>query len=485
MKTISSDKFTPVIFNVTAGESMFESYPTIEDAILSAEDEIQSVNETIDTIGQLKTRCDKTDYVLAASSGVICGLIDIFLVGKPKGSVLGALTDKWFDDRILGFTNKLRWFNSKFIKHGKKGLKPFSDSKAAKRWLQLIFKIPYDQTHWGPAAESVFILNTDNHHFVSLPHNPSLLGLFFSILDQFNNTSHFVVGKEVIELIDAKKDWTLLGKSVSGKIFRGFCNWFGHIISDVGGSSGAKGRGAGIPSPLWTWMNDIIVLKSKLGISPSDFDEAFNNLALNIYLEGYDARFQTTQAIPVIINSLIVRIMYSVRRLLHYYSTHSGQKSSFRDIWRECKPFNNAEVSRMLTVAHGTFCILDITDATIRGFATAPGEFNPVEFCLRLNLIGVGRFSVSLFGEIKRGYKIRQDSAFAKRKKIILESYLERLSELSQFYDDSELLTLIDDLKNQNYETAFEKSYKLPLHRGAKSAYGSLKDVDSYFKPKE
>ena len=37
-------------------------------------------------------------------------------------------------------------------------------------------------------------------------------------------------------------------------------------------------------------------------------------------------------------------------------------------------------MKRMLTVAHGTFCLVDIGDATIRGFATGGGYFNTAEF---------------------------------------------------------------------------------------------------------
>ena len=37
-------------------------------------------------------------------------------------------------------------------------------------------------------------------------------------------------------------------------------------------------------------------------------------LALDIYKQGYDARFQTAQAIPVFINELLVRFIYSIRR---------------------------------------------------------------------------------------------------------------------------------------------------------------------------
>ena len=44
----------------------------------------------------------------------------------------------------------------------------------------------------------------------------------------------------------------------------------------------------------------------------------------------------------------------------------------------------------MLTVAHGV-CLIDAGDAVIRGFATGGGTFNAVEFCMRINIIGVGR----------------------------------------------------------------------------------------------
>ena len=48
------------------------------------------------------------------------------------------------------------------------------------RYLEKKFKVPYDQSV-GDAASEVFTLTPNNHHFKSLAHNPSLVGLFFSI----------------------------------------------------------------------------------------------------------------------------------------------------------------------------------------------------------------------------------------------------------------------------------------------------------------
>jgi hypothetical protein len=65
----------------------------------------------------------------------------------------------------------------------------------------------YDQTGLGDAGRAVFDLTAKNHHFKSLAHNPSLLGLFFSILDQFSNTSHFVTDGQLISLQQADEKW--------------------------------------------------------------------------------------------------------------------------------------------------------------------------------------------------------------------------------------------------------------------------------------
>ena len=459
---------------------------TIKKALAEAEIELSELNETIDTVATLKTKCDKLDYALAASSGALCGLIDIFLVGTPEDSPLGKITDKKEEKRVYVFVKHSRWINAKF--EGKKLPKAPTSIKAAVRWLEDTFDVPYDQTSWGEAAKGVFelSLNTYNHHFFSLAHNPSICGLFFSILDQFTNTSHFVAGKDFIELEDAKEGFRLRGESFVGKLFCGFCNWFGHIMSDVSGSYGSKERGTrgkGIPSPLWTWMNDVIVLQRKLGITPRDFQVQFNQFALEIYKDRqYDSRFQTAQAIPVIVNSLIVRLLYSVRRLLQYIRETTETERSIKSAWKFCRPIKNPEVSRMLTVAHGTFCLLDLSDATVRAFITGGGNFNPKEFILRLNIVGVGRFAISLGGEVKRYKNARRESLFAKRKKPILEELIHGLQVLAEYYEDKELRAFSERIKCEP-EKVFEDTLIVARRRGAKNY--DMKAVNEYFSRKK
>lgn len=468
-----------ILLNLSVEDGGFDFSTSIADAMAKAETELVVLNETVDSIKGLKPDCDKLDYILATSSGALCGIIDIFLVGKPGESPLGNITDKWFVARTIDF--------AKLCDPEKKN---FDSLDSALRFLEKKFKVPYDQTGLGDAGKTIFDLTAKNHHFKSLAHNPSLLGLFFSILDQFSNTSHFVTDGQLVSLQQADEKWELRGGNIPSKLFCGFANWIGHLISDVSGSSSsaAKGnRGTGLPSPLWTWTNDIIAIKAKLGLSVTETDKAMNELALNIFEKGYDIRFQTAQAIPVFLNELLVRLIYAIRRLFRYFSEIPKTERSFALMWKKCEPFSNATVKRMLSVAHGTFCLVDVGDAVSRLLIAGGGTFNAVEFVLRLNVVGVGRFAISLYGETRRAISYnhaKKEFDFASKETVIVSNYIEGLKILAHQYDDHHLLMFISDFeKSDAYIEAFGKSVTLaevrnvPVNRILKSK----PDIDKYF----
>lgn len=466
-----------VILDICQEDNKFRYLSNIEDALSQAKLDIQILNETIDSVDTLKPDCDKIDYALSACSGALCGILDIFLVGKPGNSPLGNITDKWFKNRTCDFAKLCGWKGAKEDKN---------PVKSAIDYLERHYKVPYDQRGLGDAGSSIFGLNADNHHFKSLCHNPSLLGLFFSILDQFTNSSHFVTDGQLIKLVEADDKFRLKGNSIPGKLWCGFVNWFCHLMSDVSGASGSKGRGMGIPSPLWTWTNNIISIKSELNIPTNQFDKDVNELALRMYNEGFDFRFQTAQAIPVLINELMVRLFYSIRRLIKYYRIMDKSDRTFKSLWSACEPFSNPTVKRMLTIAHGTFCLVDITDATIGGFVSGGGTFNPLEFFLRLNVAGVGRFTICLYGEAKRAINIHRaenNAEFAQKQKSLVEDYIEGLKFLRVKYKDQEYLAFIDDLLNDNYITAISKTASLAKLRGVpqEKILETKNDIDNYF----
>lgn len=471
-----------IFLELSVQDDHFEFSSSIAAALSAAENEYQDIVERIEesteTIQRLTPECDKQDYILSASCGVLCSIIDIFLVGKPGQSPIGDITDKWFEDRTKDFARLCGWKDKE------------NGRSSAIAYLEKKFQVPYDQRGAGDAGKSVFDLTPQNHHFKSLGHNPTLMGLFFSILDQFAtpNQSHFVSLSDLIALDDADNSFVLRGKDIPSKLFCAFVNWFGHLISDMSGSSGSKGRGMGIPSPFWCWTNDIIAIKRRLNIPALKFDNSLNELALGIYTNGYDIRFQTAQMIPVFLNETVVRFIYSVRRLVRYYSVVDKEERTSKRLWKECEPFSNATVKRMLTVAHGTFCLIDTGDALVSGLTKGDVVRGVLEFTMRLNIIGVGRFAISLYGEADRiGRKTKEQEYIYNltREKYIIEDYIKGLKYLSEIYDDIELLTFVEDFKSSDmYKTAFVKSVELAKKRNVsdEKILKSKADIDSYFR---
>lgn len=135
-----------IVLDLRVGDDGFDFATSISDALVQAESELVILNETVDTINGLQPNCDKLDYILAASSGILCSVIDIFLVGKSGESPTGNITDKWFAARTMEFAK---------LCHPEK--KNFDSLDSALRFLEREFKVPYDQTGLGDAGKKYSI----------------------------------------------------------------------------------------------------------------------------------------------------------------------------------------------------------------------------------------------------------------------------------------------------------------------------------------
>ncbi len=441
-----------IVFDLSVADTNNFKISPIDRALAIAESRKLQITESLKTIKVIKPECDELDYALAAASGALCGIIDIFLVGIPKKSVLGSISDKWFADKTKAFAKLCGW----------KGNDKLS---SAILFLEKNFKVSYDQNGLGVSTSEVYDLYPSNHHFKSLGHNPTLLGLFFSILDQYTNSSDFVSVGNHISVKNTSAVPELKGENIVQKIFFAFVNWIGHLMSDASGSSSGKGRGTGIPSPLLCWTNDIIVLKSKLGLSHTDFINQINELAVTIYKNGFDIRFQAAQSIPVLINEMLVRFIYCIRRFVKLYSESKRLPQIKQCLMESYSLSDNPTLSRMLAVAHGTFCIMDVGDAAIQGFVKGGGTFNPVEFLLRINITGICRFTVSLYGEVKKSiftHNAERDIIILHFENIQIKDYIESLQKLSHKYDVKAIYQSIESFKSQNkYAKSLKKTVEL------------------------
>jgi hypothetical protein len=355
--------------------------------------------------------CDKYDYMIAGTCGVIGGLIDVFFVGLPGEGKLTSLADDAVDGAVEKFASALGWSKEKALSRGsdttasaisylenggnisdensglvndallwctdKAGLNTNGNNKFTG------FKVNYDQaTTHGPNGTDGVVenLSPKNHHLKSLGHSPDLIGLFFSVLNQFTSTSSFVSNGKIITIDTETSE--LKGGTFVAKIFCGFVNWIGHLLSDVAGSSGASGRGAGIPIPFYNLL--LLIDAGEFGKDR----QTFAMVATKVFEGGYDFRHGLALAIPVLITELLTRMMWVVKQGCYHNKA-----------WKDCIPSaNNPELRRMLLVAHGSLCLIDAGDAAIR----SGGDM--VQFLLRTNIIGWTRFGHSAIKEVYAWY---------------------------------------------------------------------------------
>lgn len=309
--------------------------------------------DNIDSNFIYKCDCDKYDYLVSVGFGIIGGLIDIFLVGNPNNSILGEITDNQYNKIVIKFAKIL------------KGDGTITDIKTAKEFLERNAKVNYDQSI-GNSASEVLNITPSNHHMKSIAHSPDIIGLFFSIINQFTSTSSFLSNGKYISM--NTDNFELQGRDIVSKLYCGVINWFKHLMSDVAGSSKSKNRGAGLVMPFYELLN--LAEFGNFNISQKSY--TFADLAVKVYEYGYDVRFGTTMSIPVLVTNLCIKLFWSTRRFLQYNATINDVLPSIK----------NNDLRMMLLIGNSTMCVIDGIDAGIKS------KGNIILFVTNLNLVG-------------------------------------------------------------------------------------------------
>ena len=337
-----------------------------------------------------KAKCDKYDYLIAAFCGGVAGLVDVFFVGDPLSSKLGKGVDKVADK----FVQKAAQF---FWKHdqrasGKPKKMPQSLVQCIS-YLEQAFPVNYDARYAKDLkvkGDTLSGMRPANHHLLSFSHSPDIIGLIFSIIDQFTDLATFVDGGKIICVKPEKTSGAipyLQGTNLPSRLFCGFVNWLGHLISDLAGSSSTRdpkkdSRGSGIPIPFY----ELFLFCDFGNIDGKTLAETM----ISVFEQGYDARFGVTMAIPVILQDLMIRVIWLIR-----------QKIFRKKSWKESLPSDkHADLRIMLIVGNAMFCVIDGADAAVRGFSAG----NVVTFICHLNLPGWARLVTLVLKELSIRY---------------------------------------------------------------------------------
>lgn len=374
-----------------------------------------------------KANCDKYDYMIAAFCGAVCAIIDSFFVKMPSSikednSALGKWTDKQADNFIEHLSKGL-W--NKDSKKRDEIINMFKEDKITREQRDNLLKeagIPYNQNiEKAPISlqqciqylEKKFGVNYDassaaylesdgklkgmrplNHHIMSLGHLPSIIGMIFSILDQFTGTASFIDNGKLIRLVPIENKnsidmFELRGNNFATKLICGFSNWLGHLCSDLVGSNttrkeGSTGRGTGLPLPL----TEVLQLCSFKVPDGNGDKMTISDLTIKVFENGYDVRFAAATAIPVVLNEFLIRLFWSLKSRFYHKRT-----------WKESIPFGkHPELRRMLLVGHGVLCTIDLADAAIR-------SVDMITFIMHLNVAAWTRITISGLQEVRALYK--------------------------------------------------------------------------------
>lgn len=347
----------------------------------------EMLNDIVDEVIINNAECDKYDYAMAAFSGVFTGLVDSFFVGSPLSSPLGKVTDKYIDDLVVRFA---RWtYDLERTVNAHKSSKQIRrrrpDSIAsAIGFLENRFQVNYDARYASDLLGSKTLTNFSpkNHHLKSLAHCPDVVGLFFAILDQLTGKTSIVCNGKLVRLPSVVNRGKLQGDSLIENIAYGFINWFGHLMSDVAGSSGTRGhigkRGMGIPIPGFELMQFA-------QINPEAEVQGLEMLVSHMFQNGYDFRFGVAMSVPVLINDVLIKILWVLR-----------QRYCFGMEWKDVfmSMSKSYSLSRMRLVSTGCFLLVDLGDAAIRS------EGQLLVFAMHLNYVGICKFAHAGYHEI-------------------------------------------------------------------------------------
>lgn len=465
------DQETQVEYSVTPLVGKEGERTTIENSISDIDRRMLDVQDQIDEydkeIDKLTNHADGLDNIVAVSSGVLCALIDSFFVGEFNMKAYQADSHKHVNKFIEAYA-KMNGYDGK------------GRLKDAISFLEKKFPVDQDNV-WKDKGFS----STKLHHLEDIAHHPTPTGLLAAMAVSFFRVGVFVDkgGKWHIVPISTDKKQLLriwLPVLISGvmlwlihlaeskhpekmdklpkgvkkliialagtpgviEILKVAYNWFGHLVSDMGGSKNTPDGGMGIPGLFLSLLKELasnpLLRKTRLSRIVSDF---YSKDKFDMRKELAVVEYLGRQSIPVILNEVLVRTFYFVRRLIQEKREHE----SWSDVnWENVIPFNNRTISRMLTIASGTFMAIDMADAGIRAAAKSRGNevLLAMNFVLRVNFVGVGRFSCAVWTDSSKGTKKGRDE----RESSLLYQQQIELSDAKMLYKSADMWVSAENL---------------------------------------
>lgn len=438
-ETIKAEKSDEVESEVLAAEvstTATSSSGTMKDAppeVAAALDKrLQQLNSEIE---RYTVHDEKVDYAYAIACGIISGCIDSAFFSDTK----------IINNDLVFSHRQVNHFIQEYAESRGLGRDRLKD---AIKELENAFPVAQDNAWKGKNIG----VSAKNHHLADLAHHPTPAGLIASLIVQFlrigtfvnkDGEWHFVFvqtsAKDIVSIvipavITGILNWLVsisenkyeakteneMPKAISNlahivastpailEIAKCADNWFGHLVSDMGGSKNTAGEGMGIPGVILSMLYEVSGLPV---FKDTGLTEVLNDLYVNHKMDlrhelAYAEQLKM-QAIPVLFNEIAVRVGCM---LLHFEMEalkHNGLKGIN---WRYVIPFANRTVDRMIAVAAMTFNVVDTGDAALRAAIESGGNWVVFSgrFVARYNYVGAGRAAIAIVKEFSNEKKEAQ-----------------------------------------------------------------------------
>lgn len=372
----------------------------------------------------LTCNTDGIDLLASVCCGLVAGILDAVAVGKWDFATAKAISNKNINNAVIDFAKNNPKYE-KFLGKGRDG----NRLETAIQFLEKEYHLPGDGAYQAKGFKMG--ISGKDHRLADFCHHSSPIGLVCCILVQFSEETVFInpAGELFRVPIVVNERGEFIGSNPRSKIFSAVVNWFfavagtmanrkGHLMSDAATPQG-------IPGTFMSLMKEISVLPC---FRDKDFGVNLRNAyangigdgksqldlgAFNALFAGSSSKvdFRTEmaighelkrQSVPVLVNEMLVRGVYFVRR---FAEELTAKGSIDKMSWKDCIPANNRTIQRMVTVASGTFAAVDLTDALIESAVTSAG--NSAKFAegvvLRINFVNMGRFTLACAVDISSG----------------------------------------------------------------------------------
>ena len=313
------------------------------------------------------------------------------------------------------------------------------------------------------------------HHLRDFTHHCSIFGLFCSLFTQFTGKSIGTDVNGVVILVDIKSQ-QLIGETASEKIFNGIVEWFWHLVSDMAGSSTAKGNGTGIPGPIMSAIKKYsAVIPKNIKINNTTASQFAAKLYNGTLLADknekgkikfgnerpFDLRTElgccsyfTKQTGWMLINDTAIIVSCALKRFFSVLKKNQvNNVTEFLSLINENTILPKKTVADMITVSTSVFVCLDTGHALLKALKDSEGATvwekiitGAVVFAANKNFCADAKLIAAIVVDCKTNMQVRDE------RKLFQAKYEQELSKVFRPVFSIEQTRIIESLKKHAIE---------------------------------